>query len=210
MMTRKHQLIGIILVLALLASAVALPVAAQQAEMPILVVNTGALNVRSGPGPQYSVITRVVGGTELPVLGTNAAGTWDLVVTPVGNGWVDISFTLPRGEFRFVPVVSVGAAAIQVAPGVQATAAPVSSNAPAPELEAPEFVVNTGRLNVRSGPGAGFSRIGSVPGGTVLYGLATNTNGSWVLVESPIGRGWIDPQFTLIRGAFSNMPVLAN
>lgn len=209
-MTRKHHLTGVLLFLALLMAALVVPAAAQQMEAPILVVNVHAVNVRSGPGPQYSVITRAYGGTELPVLGKDTSGLWDLVVTPAGNGWVYVPNTLARGDFRFVPVVSVGAATIETSPGVAPTTAPASSNAPVPELESPQFVVNTGRLNVRSGPGPNFTRLGSVPGGTILYGLATNESGTWVLVESPIGRGWVDPQYTAIRGSFANLPVLAN
>ena len=40
-----------------------------QLAIPLLVVNTSFLNVRSGDGPQYTVVLTVVGGTELPVLG---------------------------------------------------------------------------------------------------------------------------------------------
>lgn len=81
--------------------------ASQQAQfaVPILVVNTSFLNVRSGDGPQYTVVTTVVGGMELPVLGTNRGNSWYLVTTPVGAGWVDVSFTLPRGDFRNVPLI---------------------------------------------------------------------------------------------------------
>ncbi|MCK6577987.1 MAG: hypothetical protein L6Q98_07760 [Anaerolineae bacterium] len=101
-------LIGFILVF-LSVSPMAFAADRQQAQLaiPILVVNTSFLNVRSGDGPQYSVVATVVGGTELPALAMNRAGTWYLVSTPVGNGWVDVSFTLPRGDFRFVPVVDV-------------------------------------------------------------------------------------------------------
>jgi uncharacterized protein YraI len=37
-----------------------------------LVVNTGQLNVRSGPGGNYTVIARVTGGSELAI----PKGTW--------------------------------------------------------------------------------------------------------------------------------------
>jgi len=44
-----------------------------QLAIPLLVVNTSFLNVRSGDGPQYTVVLTVVGGTELPVLGANSS-----------------------------------------------------------------------------------------------------------------------------------------
>lgn len=83
----------------------------QQLAIPHLVVNTSFLNARSGPGPQYTVITTLVGGTELPVLGTNSDNTWYLVTTAAGNAWVDVSFTLARGVFDYVPEIDVFAAA---------------------------------------------------------------------------------------------------
>ncbi len=83
--------------------------ATEQAQfaVPILVVNTSFLNVRSGDGPQYTIVATVVGGMELPVLGTNGDNSWYLVTTPVGAGWVDVSFTLARGDFRNVPLIEV-------------------------------------------------------------------------------------------------------
>ncbi len=76
-----------------------------QLVSPIVVVNTAALNARSGPGSQYTVIVTLPGGTELPVLASTADRAWYLVATPVGNAWVDIDFVIPRGDFTFVPVI---------------------------------------------------------------------------------------------------------
>lgn len=205
---RVTLLLGIFLLI-MTMSAVAFAAPAQQTPaLPILVVNTRALNVRSGPGPQYTVITSVVGGTELPVLGTNPSGTWDLVSTAVGNGWVDIAFTLPRGDFRFVPVVNVLAPAAPVVQQPATVSLPSSNSVPVPVLEPPQIVVNTGRLNVRTGPGPQFTTLGSVPGGTVLDGLATTPDGLWYYVESPLGRGWVYAEFTLLRGFFDNFAVI--
>ncbi len=83
--------------------------ATEQAQyaVPKLVVNTSFLNVHSGDGPEYTIITVVVGGMDLPVLGTNGDKSWYLVTTPVGSGWVDVSFTIPRGNFTNVPVIEV-------------------------------------------------------------------------------------------------------
>src|SRR5215510_12530045 len=74
---------------------------------PRLVVNTSFLNVRSGPGIQYSVLITVVGGTELPVLGRASDNVWFQVSTVIGVGWVNVQFTVPRGSFDNVPVISL-------------------------------------------------------------------------------------------------------
>lgn len=183
-------------------------VSAQRAILlPILVVNTGALNVRSGPGPQYSVLTTVRGGAELPVLGTNGDGSWYLVTSPIGAGWVDVDFTLPRGDFRFVPAISIDAI-------LTAGATPQSLQLvqdipiPQPDLGGSQVVVNTGNLNIRTGPGSQFTVVTRVPGGTILTPLGVTPDNVWYLVEGTFGRGWVASQFTVFRGSFDNIPVI--
>jgi uncharacterized protein YraI len=83
----------------------------QQAQFvaPILVANTSFLNIRTGPGAQYTVLVTVTGGTELPVLGVANDQVWYLVSTVAGAGWVNLEFTLPRGDFRNVPLIDFNA-----------------------------------------------------------------------------------------------------
>jgi uncharacterized protein YgiM (DUF1202 family) len=109
MKSRKRLpfIIALIVTLSLMVGSV---VSAQRAtfEIPLLVVNTSFLNVRTGPGVQYTTLVTVVGGTELPVLGVAEDRVWYQVATDVGPGWVNVTFTLARGEFSNVPVVEVG------------------------------------------------------------------------------------------------------
>lgn len=52
------------------------------------------LNVRSGPGINYPILTTVVNGTQLVVLGTDANNTWLSVQLADGTvGWVSRAFT---------------------------------------------------------------------------------------------------------------------
>lgn len=209
MRTRHHRAIATLLLL-LLTLLVTSSVMAQRAAA-ILVVNTGALNVRSGPGPQYSVITVVRGGTELPVLGSNSDGTWYLVASSAGNGWVDVSFTLARGDFTFVPVINPSPVTTTTIT-VTSLALPntVSTNVPAATLDRGQVIVNTGALNVRTGPGTQFSTLGAVRGGTVLTPAGVTDDALWFLVDSPFGRGWVSVQFTLFRGTFENLPIVVS
>lgn len=203
----------LILVLAfvmLFASALGAFAQAQYAA-PIAVVNTGNLNVRSGPGPQFSVITTVPGGAQLPVLGFNEDASWYLVTSPAGNGWIYASFTVPRGDFRFVPVITIQGLQNSVVTSGGTLAIPGTTgtvSAPIPELDPGRVVVNTGNLNVRSGPGPQFSILGSVPGGTVLPVDGVTPDQAWFLVSSPYGAGWVDGEFVVFRGAVASVPVL--
>lgn len=202
----------LILVLAfvmLFASALGAFAQAQYAA-PIAVVNTGNLNVRSGPGPQFSVITTVPGGAQLPVLGFNEDASWYLVTSPAGNGWIYASFTVPRGDFRFVPVITIQGLQNSVVTSGGTLAIPGTTgtvSAPIPELDPGRVVVNTGNLNVRSGPGPQFSILGSVPGGTVLPVDGVTPDQAWFLVSSPYGAGWVDGEFVVFRGAVASVPI---
>ena len=207
------KLIVVLVFVALFASAFAAwadNAAQAQYAAPIAVVNTGNLNVRSGPGPQFSVITTVPGGAQLPVLGFNEDASWYLVTTPAGNGWVYAAFTVPRGDFRYVPVLTVqnlqGATVQNGTLTVAGTTGQVT--APVPELDPGRAVVNTGNLNVRSGPGPGFSVLGSVPGGSVWPVDGTTPDQAWFLIESPYGSGWIDAEFVVFRGSIASVPIL--
>ena len=53
-----------------------------------VIVNTGALNVRSGPSMEASVVKVVSKGTNLHILATENA--WGQIV----DGWVNLKFTV--------------------------------------------------------------------------------------------------------------------
>ncbi|HSK68051.1 MAG TPA: SH3 domain-containing protein [Candidatus Limnocylindria bacterium] len=56
------------------------------------------------------------------------------------------------------------------------------------------LVVNTSRLNVRSGPGTGYPAVGSVPGGEWVE--VFNTTGSWIEGRTPSGQvGFMSASF---------------
>lgn len=111
-MQRRLRLVLLILVIAVVGSmtASAAPLNQQtQFANPVAVVNTSFLNVRTGPGVQYPVLITVVGGTTLQVMGIANDGVWLQVSTAAGLGWVNVEYTLPRGNFEFVPLVAAPA-----------------------------------------------------------------------------------------------------
>ncbi len=359
--------------------------AEQSFQQPILVVNTSFLNVRTGPGVQYTVLVTVVGGTELPVLGIFGDGVWYQVATDGGPGWVNIEFTLPRGDLSNLPILEVGEtgapnvdlgqgggfvaptsgsvtsgsgiqgvslvgkdlhvnpayesliisrsvpndpttvyplinattgddgttwyqvnvpgagvgwmdavdfrilacagenvgvtaydttirfdgienrdnfiipggtegyigaftginnqfvffelvdgthgfvefAAVNARTGVSsvcddvpsvaslgqggggdATTATQGTRTTVPVLAGNTVIINTGFLNLRSGPSAGFSIVATVAGGTELLVLGRATDNVWFLVQGDFGQGWLNSQFTLFRGDYSTVPVI--
>lgn len=189
-----------------------------QLATPILVVNTSFLNVRSGPGSQYTIIATVSGGTELPVLGTNGDNSWYLVLTTAGAGWVDVDYTIARGDFRYVPLVEVAAPATPAPQTAVTIALPLTGQGgglvPAPAVArtvpAARVVVNTSYLNIRSGPGGQYSIITVASGGTELKAIGVTGDGIWFLVEGNFGRGWVNQPFVVFRGDYSAVPIIEN
>lgn len=63
-----------------------------------VIVDTGALNVRSGDGAAFTIRGQVAGGTYGEVIARNTASTWWLVDFGGLRGWVNADFLIFRGD----------------------------------------------------------------------------------------------------------------
>lgn len=70
-----------------------------------LIVDTVTANLRSGDGPQYTIVGQVDGGTNLIVLGRNPARSWFYVRADDIRGWINASLVIIRGDLTELPVV---------------------------------------------------------------------------------------------------------
>jgi len=70
-----------------------------------LVVNTDNLSLRSGDGPEFTLVGIVDGGTKLIPLGRNLKFTWWLVQAGDIVGWAKAEFLVARGDLTNVKVV---------------------------------------------------------------------------------------------------------
>jgi len=202
----RSRAVSALMILVLLLCAVPGALAQQVSfAIPKLVVNTSFLNVRMGPGVQYAMLVTVVGGTELPVLGTVGDRVWYQVNTDAGPGWVNAEFTLPRGDFSRVPLVEAPALG-DPALGQGGGFTPPADSAAAPSGNV--VIVNTGNLNIRSGPGASFASIAVVPGGTSLGVVGRARDDVWLFVQGDFGRGWLNSELVLFRGVYGTVPVI--
>ncbi len=152
-----------------------------------VVVNAPFLNVRSGPGVNYTILGIVEGGDQLPIIGTNESRTWFNVTTPFGDGWVSDAFVVARNEFGGAPI----------------TTDTVDPSA----IITPVAIVNADSLNVRSGPSADFTIVGTVRGGETFDLLARTLDFSWVLVDGATVDGWVNRRYVIIRGDTTNLAV---
>lgn len=132
-------------------------------------VSTSVLNVRTGPGTTFARITSVTTGTILPVL--KKQGDW-------------IQTRLSSGQFGWVLATHTSAASAPVA-------------APS-QPQAQTGTVNVSVLNIRSGPGTNFERIGTVAQGATVTILQKQSD--WLQIRLTSGlTGWALGQYITLR-----------
>ena len=168
---------------------------------PVGIINTGALNIRSGPGIQYSSLGVLAGGTETRIIGRTRDWSWWLLETPLGNGWANRIYVIVRGSTSNVPYVAPGEA-VPPSDGTE------GGESPEPAVALPLAIVNTGALHVRSGPNSTFSSLGSVYAGAILSIIGQSPDRGWWLVHSAYGDGWISKAFSYTTGDTSGVPVI--
>ncbi len=179
-----YRLLSLIIVVALVG--VSLGVAATaSAQAPTATVNTGALNIRSGPGISYTVVFSVYRGTVLTLLARNADASWVKVRLDNGiEGWVNSRYIATAYPLYSLPVDGSGGPV-----GITAT-------------------VTSYALNVRTGPGIGYARIVAIPRGTLMTLLARTADSSWVKVLLANGvQGWVSPGFIAPSAPLTSLPV---
>lgn len=64
------------------------------------------------------------------------------------------------------------------------------------EGEQPNYTTTAdASMNLRAGPGTDFDKVTSVPAGTAVTALGTNSDGSWVVVQVGGQYGWLKVEF---------------
>ncbi|MDX1688735.1 MAG: SH3 domain-containing protein [Candidatus Promineifilaceae bacterium] len=165
-----------------------LPVASVGAPTPTGVVNTGAVHVRSGPGIVYASRAIAYQGTSVTLLGRNSAATWVRARLPGGlEGWIGAYLLDANVAITDLPVV--GAAT----PPAAATG-----------------WVNTGALNVRAGPGVGYSVLTAIPWGTNVSLLGRAAHVNWVKIRLGSGlEGWVNASYLQTNVSVASLPVIS-
>ena len=168
------------------------------------VVGTGALNVRSGPGTAYNVLTSIRYGDGMNLLGRSADGVWVQVSLPNGmEGWVNRFYILSNVPISSLPLVT------DIAPPPTPTPSTGAPSEATPSAGGePIATVTTGALNVRSGPGIGYEVITIVYEGDRLTLIGRNANTSWIQIRLPDGReGWVGNFYIRPETPLNTLPV---
>lgn len=96
----------LLLLLSALLVAVAAPVMTVMAQAgTVATVNTGRLNLRSGPGVAFAVITSVPANTDVTLIGRASSGSWVQVQLTSGQqGWMNATRLRTLADLTKLPV----------------------------------------------------------------------------------------------------------
>ena len=164
------------------------------ADNPVAVTVPTILNVRSGPGTEYDIVTTVSQGTRAEIIGIGPQDEWFLVELdslddPV---WIYQDLTTVVGSLAGVRRV----ASWQVGQPSSDT-----------EVERPIAVTYPSLVNVRVGPGESYSVLKAVGQGTRARIMGVGPDENWYLVgiDGLDQLGWIREDLTVLVGSLDNV-----
>lgn len=195
----RLSLFLMVLLLGLLVVSTAPALARETLSNPTAVVNTGALNVRSGPDYTFARITTLYQGQQVTLLARYSQNEWVKIHIPNGaEGWVNSRYLLMSVPITSLPVVGP--------PSPPPSTTPPPS--PPPSSTNPTATVVTGSLNLRGGPGISFAVVAVLRNGETVFLLARDANSSWVLVRTQSGvQGWANSNYLRTSVPVSSLPV---
>ncbi len=143
-------------------------------DIPTGLVQTDALNVRSGAGPAYPVVATVHYGDYVYLLGRDSASLWVYVrlFDNVTEGWLNSKYIRSTVTISSLPQMA--------------------------DYEASAIVLAY-TLNIRSGPSSTYPIVGTVTQLNFVQMLERDTNGIWVKIRTNSGvigwvhSGWLSP-----------------
>ncbi|HEX5943124.1 MAG TPA: SH3 domain-containing protein, partial [Anaerolineales bacterium] len=137
------------------------------------------VNIRSGPGTQFRILSYVAEGQTAKVTGVSANHNWWRVICPddtVGSCWVSALSSLTRPTDGTLPDTSVHPTDVK-------------------------YVMAQQDVTIYSGPSSQFSVVGYIAGGQTAQVTGVNVSGNWWRVICPdksMGSCWVsaDRKFT--------------
>ncbi len=155
---------------------------APQDTRPQVTAGNSTVNLRSGPGTNYSKSGSLPQGQSLDIVGRNDDSSWWQVSTAAGLKWIAASVTTAQNTDASIPIVS--------APPPPATPTPAAPPTPTPAPQ-PQFQYTVSNLFAADGdnPNAGLTRIKGViadAGGNGVNGISLRVRvGSFCAISIP-------------------------
>jgi len=155
-----------------------------------VVTGTQNLNVRSGPGTGFSILTTIPSGQLVAPQGRNVDASWlQLTLANGRTGWVSALYLTPNLALTQLPVVT----------GAQTAVASIVPTA---------VITGTPILNVRSGPDTGSTLVTTLASGQIVLLQGRSTDNTWLQVRLSDGQlGWVSSLYVTPAVALTNLPV---
>jgi len=172
------------------------------------------LNLRSGPGTEYSVVAKLGRGTALSLLGRDdvpANGLWLYARTAEGaEGWALSDYLEVRADFDLEALPIRPATG---APAADAPSPPADSASPPPAGGFPEGTgipaQTAANVNLRVGPGTGYRVISTLSAGVPALARGRDGTAQWVFVTVNGQDGWVYAGYLrLLSGEVSALPLV--
>jgi uncharacterized protein YraI len=189
-----------------------LPVVHAQASNLQTTVTQAAV-VRSGPGSEFDRLGTFRAGTAVALDGRNENGNWVRGISSGGlvgwisSGTINITFDQLTG-LRIVQITT----AFTLPPPSGAAPPPSSSGAPTGGSGAGLATSAITGVNIRSGPGTSFGRVGGLAAGQAFNVDGRDSSGGWVRGITGSGTiGWVSAYYVnLSANEISSLPVVNN
>lgn len=156
------------------------------------------IRVNTAAGVDHGTITHLNAGEQVQILGRSGDIQWVYIFFR-GNtlGWVAWADLITSANFNALPVVQgLPVGENQRPPGaIPTTPAPTPTPATPTAPSTATATVNTGALNVRSGPGFWYPVVTTVYQGKVLNLTGRIPSAEWLRVSVDGHTGWVDASF---------------
>ncbi len=168
-----------------------------QSQTPLAITIPEIMNVRSGPGLTYDIVTTVPAGTQGTIVGTDPNDDWYQVEIAgvTGRVWIYQDLTTLVGSLTGVKQYT----ALEI---TQLTTGTPSGDGTAPlAITIPEL------MNVRTGPGLTYNIVTTVPAGTqgYIYGIDPDNDWFHIELEGFDTRVWVYRDLTTVVGSLASV-----
>ncbi|MCY4118884.1 MAG: putative Ig domain-containing protein [Caldilineaceae bacterium] len=167
-------------------------------DAPLAITKPSILNVRSGPGLNYQVLTTVPSGTQGRIIGVSPDYQWYRVVLGVLSqpSWVYASLTTVTGSLATVKVYTLA----EIDGGLSVI------------CDKPFALTTPYILNVRGGPGIEYDILTTVPRGTRAEIVGIGPQNQWLYVEldALTEPAWIFKDLTTVFGSLAGVRQIAS
>ena len=172
------------------------------ATTTLFVTSDFRVNVRSGPGREYTILGKMRPSDGLDITGQNADASWLRVNFNGQEGWVFADVVNVTGAIETAPVAEAGPTAVLREGQTQPGSTTASDNV---------VIVTRFNTNLRSDTSVDADILEVIPFNTELQVQGRTTNNNWLMVTFGDQSGWVFAPIVLFSsGEVTALPVMGD